>query len=379
MVLGIIEDFSSDVSLDAELTQMPSNGIYLNSGVNPLITVNNLLSFLPFYDITLTAWDETKTYNVYSTTRQKTDLVTYQSKTYQSIKASNLTNIPDETDSEYWLETNSDSLKIKMFLQKVTDRVYRELNLSKRLIENQFIFEVGENTVTLPNDYAGWVFEPRGSDYVTITLNQISFQKSGTTPVNLYVLNQSKLVDTLTITPSNGIVDFKDLNYSFNGKGAWSFVIDSTEVIVNNGVVSPLKYNGFVCYTTSGIGDTPTSAVYSNGQTSNGLGFNVSVSLNSQTYIDNNINSLANFVRATFELMALEMMFYNSETRSNRDSKNIQASKQDIGFEIKSLEGNTVAKRFQQELSKAKNAISKTFDTQLFVDSSDLEIEIESI
>lgn len=379
MVLGIIEDFSTDVSLDTELTQLPENGIYLNSGVNPLITVNNLLSFLPFNDIVLNAWDYATIYNIYSKTRKKTDLVTYDGKFYQSIKGSNLNNVPDESNSEYWLETNFDSLKIKMFLQKVTDRVYRELNLSKRLIENQFIYEVGENEVMLPNNYSAWVFEPKGSDYVTITLNQISLQKQSTTPIDLYVVNQGILKDTLTITPSNGIVDFKDINYSFNGKGKWFFVIDSTEVLTNSGIISPLKYDGFVCYTATGIGSTPQNAKYSYGQSANGLGFNVSVSLNSQTYIDNNINSLANFVRATFELMALEMMFYNSETRSNRDSKNIQLNKQDIGFEIKSLEGNTVAKRFQQELSQAKKAISKSFDTQLFEDSLDLEIEIDSL
>jgi len=101
--------------------------------------------------------------------------------------------------------------------------------------------------------------------------------------------------------------------------------------------------------------------------------------MNSKTYIDNNIDSLDNFVRATFELMALEMMFYNSEIRSNRTSKDIQINKQDIGFEIKSIEGNTVAKRFKNELHLAKKAISKSFDTQLFVDSSDLEVDVDSI
>lgn len=379
MVLGIIEDFSTDAILDKELTQIPSSGIYLNSGVNPLITVNNLLSFLPFFEISLDAWDSAKTYGVYATTKNKSDLVTYDNKIYQSIKATNLNQNPTVSNSQYWMETNFDSLKLKSFLTKVTDRVYRELNLTKRLVENQYLYEIGENAVTLPNDYAGWAFEPKGSDYATITINQISLQKTGTTPVNLYVLNQGKLIDTLEITPSNGIVEFKDLNYSFIGKGKWQFVIDSTEVITNSGVVDPLKYNGFVCYTENGIGNTPETAVYSKSQIGNGLGFNISVSLNSQTYIDNNINLLANFVRATFELMALEMMFYNSEARSNRDSKNIQINKQDIGFEIKSTEGNTVAKRFKDELYQAKKAISKSFDTQLFVDSSDLEVEIDSI
>jgi hypothetical protein len=376
MILGITEDFSTNITLDAELTSLPSSGLYLNSGVHPSITVNNLLSFLSFEDITIADWDIATTYGIYSQTKKKSDLVSYNGKIYQCILANNGLQ-PDENADE-WLETNLDSLKLKNFLSKVEDRVYADLRLTKRLINNQFIYNVGKVENLLPNDYSAWIFEPKGSDYVTIKLNQVSIQKSGTTPINLYVINQGVLVDTLTITPSDGKVEFKDLNYSFSGKGKWIFAIDSTEVFTTTSYVDMLQYDGFVCYTASGIGGSAESATYMDSIIGNGLGFNVSVELNSQLYIDNNISSLGNFVRATFELMTLELFLNNSENRGNRNQQ-IQMDRDNLIAETKSLDMNTVARRYNNELAIARKTIAKTFDTQLSVEISDFEIDETSI
>ena len=233
MRYGFTEDFSSQVVLDAELTALPDSGLYLNSGVHPSITINNLLSFLSFEEFEFPTWHTDTTYGKYTDTRKRTDIVKHTGKLYQSLVANNQGNNPDSSPEE-WLETNLESLKIKNFILKVEDRVFSDLRLTKRLINNQYIYNVsGRSEVLLPNDYCAWVFEPKGSDYVTITINQISIQKSGTTPLNLYVINQGVLIDTLEITPSDGIVDFKALNYSFKGKGKWIFAIDSTEVYLS--------------------------------------------------------------------------------------------------------------------------------------------------
>lgn len=376
MILGISEDFTTSVSLDAELTSLPQSGLCLNSGTHPSITIDNLLEFLSFFEPTFSNWNNTTTYTNYSVSKKRTDIVKHQGKIYQSLKIANLNKEPD-TNSDFWLETNLESLKIKNHIDKIKDKVYSELNLTKRLINNQFIYNIGTNVVQLPNDYSAWVFEPKGSDYVTFRINQISFQKLGTTPVNLYVINQGVLIDTLEITPSNGIVDFKELNYTFTGKGKWIFAIDSTEVIGTNAYIDPLKFNGFVCYTASGIGNAPETANYSYGNTSNGIGFNLSVFLDSTIYIQNNLNELANFVRATFELETLKMFLHNSNNRSNRN-QTIQLDKDMLIAETTSLDMNTVAKRFQDEKRKALRIMDRTFDTQL-VDDSDFEIELNSL
>lgn len=384
MILGVSEDWSSNVVLDAELTALPESGLCLNSGVHPSITIENLLEFLSFTEVEFADWTDNVTYSVYSNSRKRTDIVTLEGVIYQSLKANNLNNSPDEEDSIYWLATNLESLKIKNHIYKVQDKVFSELKLTKRLINNQFIYNINPNTqeqslVQLPNDYSAWVFEPKGSDYVTIRLNQISFQKLGTTTVNLYVINQGVLIDTLEITPSNGIVDFKDLNYSFKGKGKWIFAIDSTIVISNPSYVDPLKFDGFVCYTATGTGNEPETAIYSNGTTGNGLGFNISVFLDSSDYIENNINELANFVRATFELETLKMFLHNSNNRSNR-AQTIQLDKDALIAETKSLDMDTVAKRFQDEKRMAVKAMQKTFDTQLVQeDESEMEVTYGSV
>lgn len=363
MTLGIAEDFTSNVPLDNELTAVPSNGLYLNSGVHPSITTANLLAFLPLLDLVIAPWDSETAYGIYANSRNKSDLVMYDGIIYESISTDNEGSQPDES-TEDWLATNIESLRLKSFIQKVKDKVLSDLKLTKRLVNNQYLYEVGRNESQLPNDYCGWVFEPKGSDYISIRLNEVSFQKSGTAPVNLYVINQGVLIDTLTITPANGTVNFKRLDYAFKGKGKWIFAVDSTEVFINGNAVDPLKYDGFVCYTTSGSGASPEAASYNYGSTDNGLGFNVTAFLDSESYIENNLDELGNFVRACFELSALQMYLSNPNNRSNREQL-IQMDANTLLFETKDLSADTVVKRYHDEKKRALRTIEKTFDTQL--------------
>lgn len=381
MILGISEDFSTDVVLDAELNEASSSGLNLNSGTHPSITVNNLLAFLPFYDITLAEWVNSVTYSKYSESKKRTDLVKVGEVIYQSLQNANLAKDP-ETETAFWMQTNIESLTLKAFISRVQDKVYADLNLTKRLVNNQFIYEVGKYDFTLPNDYAAWVFEPKGSDYLSFTINQISLQANTTSDVNLYVLNELSdvcvLVDTLILKPNNGLFELKELKYKFSGKGRWIFAIESQSIKSNQGVVDPLLYDGFVCYTAAGIGLTPETAEWSDQTTGNGIGFNISVVLDSQLYIENNIDNLANFVRSTFELMSLQMFLHNSGNRSNR-SETIQADRELLIAETKSLEMNTIARRYESEKKEAKRLIDKTFDTQLSGDDDEFTIELSSI
>ena len=377
MILGIAEDFTSSVTLDSQLVSIPSNGIYLNTGVNPSITTGNLLSFLPNLDVTFDNWSNTKTYSDYTKSRNKKDLVKHTGKVYQSLKDNNLNHDPDSSP-EYWLETNIESLRIKSFLDKVKDRALSTLNVTNRLVNNQKIYSISKQKQQLPNNYCGWTFEAKGSDYTAFRLNQISLQKDGTTPVDLYVINQNELVDTLSITPSNGKVSFTDLGYSFKGDGQWHFVIDSTEVYSDGEVVDPLKYDGFVCYTCSGIGESPEAADYSISQFNNGIGFNITVYLDAQTYIENNINEFGSFLRATFEYMCFELFYHNSNNRSNR-AQVIQMDDKLLHYNLFNLEDNTVARRYENEKKQAIKLLSKTFDTQLSSDLDAFEVEVTSV
>lgn len=377
MVVGILEDFTSDTVLDSELLAVPTSGIYVNSGGHPSVTVNNLLEFLPNTFNGISAWSATTTYGKYEETRKRSDLVVLDDVIYQSIKADNLNNSPDAPGTTHWIETNIESLVLKNHIHSTMDRVKTELNLVKRLVNSQMLYEVGRYETTLPNDYAAWVFEPKGSDYVSFRINRISLQKKSTTPVNVYVVNQGVLIDTLSVTPANGRLQFQELGYSFSGKGKWYFIIDSTDVLVDGGAIDPLAYDGFVAYTATGTGDAPETALFNDGVRGNGLGFDISVYLDPSEYLSSNLQGMGSFIKAAFDYLTLQTFLHNPNNVSNR-AQRIQMQDDILIAEAKGMEGDTVAKRFHSERKKAVSRIEKTFDTQLN-DNEDFEIEYATV
>ena len=377
MVLGISEDFSSLVQLDSQLKSIPTSGLYLNSGVHPSITLDNLLNFLPSLPFTFTAWSGATTYGVFLDSRNRTDIVSFNDKIYQSIKTSNLNNSPNEGGSTYWLETNMESLRLKLFVEQVKDRVYSDLSLTKRLVNNQFLYENSKNVRTLTNDYHAWVIEPKGSDYVSFRINQISVQKDGTTPVDVYILSQNTLLDTIQITPNNGELVFRDTDITLSGKGAFKIAIDSQEVYANNVTIDPLKFNGFVAYTAIGTGGAPETATYTYNTFGFGVGLNISAYLDATVYINNNLKDIAGLIRATFELMTFEMFLHNANNASNRGQR-IQLNNEMLLAELKDMQNETVVRRYHRELKRVKGIMQKTFDNQLN-DHDGIEVKIGSI
>tara|TARA_R110000823_G_C15940214_1_gene500387 strand:+ start:1910 stop:3061 length:1152 start_codon:yes stop_codon:yes gene_type:complete len=382
MILTIAEDLTSLVSLDTQLTAIPNSGMYLNSGVHPSITVNNLLSFLPNLDITFTAYDAGVTYGKYEDSRKVGDIVLYNSVVYQSISTTNTGNTPDSSATQ-WLPTNIESLRIKTFAYSSEDNALKRLRLTRRLIDNQYLYNVAEPTENpisqlLPNDYAAWVFEPKGSDYVKIRLNQGALQATTATPQSLYVINQGQLVTTLTLNPNvDGRLEFEDLGYTFYGKGKWIFAIDSQVVLRNGSTIDPLKYTGFVAYTATGSGASPQAADYSFSNNGNGLSFNVSAFLDADIYKTNNLLDFGNYIQVAWELDVLNMYLHNSNNRSNLTERT-QLDKQMLIAETKELEAESVLKRYKSEKKEAFKMIERTFDNFLMDDDEDFEIQISS-
>lgn len=382
MLLGIAEQFTSTTDLDSQLTAVPTSGMYYNSGVHPSINVDNILHFLPNVDFTFADYVAGATYGKYSDTRIKTDIVTYNSLVYESLVTSNTGNTPDSSPTQ-WLETNIESLRLKAFIQSVEDRVLSDLNLIRRQVDSQYLYNLVEQNsqltaTTLPNDYAAWVFEPKGTDYVEFEINQMALQATTDTPQSLYVINQGQLVTTLTLNPNaSGRLEFEDINYTFSGKGIWIFAIDSQDVLVDGGSIDPLKFDGFVAYTATGIGGTPEGATYSFGSNGNGLSFNVSVHLSPTQYVTNNLKNFGNLLQAGFELEAFKMFQMNAHNRSNRQER-IQMTDQLLSIETRELNHNTSAKRYHDAKRKAISQIEKTFDRKLSENDDELEISISS-
>lgn len=364
MILTFAEDFTSSVTLDAQLVGTSESGLYLNRGVLPILTVDNLLSVLPSLDYTFTAWSSLTTYNKFDTTRKRSDIVLYQSKVYQSIADTNLNETPSSSTT-YWLETTIESLRIKAWLWTVQDNLLSQLSLHRNLVENQYIYNVGETDVTLSGNFHGWAFEPKGSDYVKIKINQIALQANTDSDVNLYVVNQNTLLTTLVLHPNNGKLEFEELGYTISGKGRFLFLIASQSVKTGSAFNDILKYDGFVCYPVVGIGSTAATSTYSIADTGNGLNFNVSAYTDSSQYVTNNLVHFARAFQSQAEMDFIQMLRFNSNTRTNNIERIIGADKTYLDFQTAEINGNTVARKYSQEIKLAKESIDRTFDRML--------------
>lgn len=373
MLLGIAEDFTTDnVTLDSQLTTITGGGLYLNSGTHPSITLRNLLAFLPDIDITFDTYDNSKTYNVYETSRSREDIVTDGTDLYQCIQTS--TGNPT-SDTDYWLKTNIDSLRLKNFIYQVKDRVITELNLQKRLIDNQYLYSIGDSAYTPTEDYFGWAIQPKNSDYVRLTVNQMAIQATTPAALDVYVVNQGQLIDTISVSATNS-VSFQEVDYSFYGKGIFYFLVDPVEVKKDDTFIDICRYDGFQAYTVTAQGSSFSDLDYTINSSDNGIGLNLTATLDSSVYVQNNLSYLAKFVRTTFELMTFELFLNNSNSRSNVDER--QQNRKMYITELKDTKSDTIIKRFYAERKKAFNAMEKTFDSHLS-DSDELEITTTSL
>lgn len=365
MNLTFAEEFSSTISLDAELIATPDSGLFWNRGVHPLVTVDNILNLLPSESFTFTAWNELTTYTKFETSRKRRDVVTLSGNIFLSKTNANLNNSPvADTETDAWLPTNIESLRIRAFLWTVDDNFSNVLNLTRKLIENQYIYNLGEDLKTLSNDYSGWAFESKGSDYVKIRINQMSLQADTTDPVTVTVVNQGSVQTTFTLNPNNGLLEFEDVGYTISGKGRFLFVFPSQDVYTNNAYNDPLRYDGFVCYPVNGIGASPQAATYSDNSESNGLNMNVSAYMDSSVYVTNNKIDFSKFLQAQFEYDFLRMSLHNSNVQSNRQERNVTSEREQqlLATELMSLDMNTVARNYQHEKTEAIKIINRTFD-----------------
>ena len=362
MILTFAEDFSSTTVLDSELIGKSDSGLYWNRGVHPILTTDNLVSLLPITDITFSDWSASAVYTNFSESRSKSDIVTVGGILYQSLQDANENNAINDTD--YWLPTNIESLRIKSFIWSVEDNMKSALSIERKLIENQYIYNIGDNYRTLLG-YNGWAFEPKGSDYVTIRINEMGIQADGTTPLPIYVINQGRLIDTLTLTPDDGYLSFERNDYEIQGKGVFYFIFDCGDglSVKGDGYNDALKYSGFTCYPVSGSGESPESVDYTPTSLGNGLNFNVSAYLDSSIYLENNKIDFAKMLQTQMEMDFIKTLTMNTNVRANRNERALGDGVMNLlateGF---NTELNTIARKYNSVLKEFKASINRTFD-----------------
>lgn len=360
MNLTFVDDYSSEIVLDTELTGTPLSGMYFNRGVHPLITLDNIINHLSLKTIIFSAYAAGTTYNNFMTTRLKSDIVTSAGKTYQSIADANIGNTPSSSPTK-WVETNLESTKIKTEIFKSEDALISDLNLTRKLVENQSIYNIGESAVTLGGNFSGWAFKV-DSDYVKLRINKMALQTSAT-PINIFIINQGVLLQTISLVASS-VLSFKDVGYTFPGKGIFYAVFASQTVKASSESVDPYKYRNFTCYPVQGIGATAAGSEYKI-SSCNGLNFNVTVYADSTEYIRDNMIDFSKALQARFELDMLGLFYNNPNIVVNGNTRNIEKTSVFLGNlynEIMGIEGETVRKKYKRTVQEALESISLTFD-----------------
>ena len=369
MLLGFVNDLTSDKTLDAQLLAVSDSGLIINSGVHPSITIDNLLHFLSDKKITPADYVAGAIYSKFEDSRLLTDIVMDGGIMYESLSDPNQGNTP-ATSTDDWLVTNIESLRIKVFLNTVLDRVKSDINLLRRQLDSQYLYNLIEQnrdiTPSTPSgDYVGYSIEAKGSDYTGFTINQVALQATTATQQNLYVINQGQLIETIVLNPNaEGRLVFENIDRTYSGKGMFIFAIDSQDVLKDGGWLDPLKYDGFVPRTVSGTGDTPEDAIYSFGTGGNGLSLNITAHFEPSVYVEKNLKNFGKFIRSCFELQALTMFRTNANNRSNLQERT-QMNEDQLKIEVMSLEHNTSASRYEAARKEAVSMLDKTDDREI--------------
>lgn len=364
--LAFLNDLTYDGLLDTELSAVKSSGLYVNSGVHTNITVYNILETLAKSKIAFKPYDVNFSYGEFNSSRNSGDIVEDSGKLYQSIVSENVGN--PLTDVNSWLETNEDSIRLKVFLFKVRDRLNADLGLIRKPVANEYIYDSTTHgrleDFSIPNDYAALILEPKGSNYIKFRINQVALRANSTNPVEIKVVNQGRVVDTFNVTPNNGLLEFQEIGAVLEGQGRFMLVFPSQSIKRGNSFTDMHKYSSFTLSTAVGTGVNPESAEYGTINSDIGLGVNLSTFVDSGVYLENNAPEFAQYVRSTFEYMCFELFLHNGGMRRNEVQRTLFDPKF-LEFQLTSLQGDTVVSRYRAALKKASERMSNVLDKQL--------------
>lgn len=356
--------------LDSDLTGVSKSKRYFNTGVHPLITLENIEAMLPVLsDYTITAYAVGTTYDDYNTSFSLTDVVLEDSKYYISIDSANIGN--DVTDTDYWKETTLMSLILKDKIRTSIEIVLSELITPNFIEENVYMFRVGDNTDDLienTDKIVGYRIMPTSSDHLQFLISQIGLNFESNETIELKLYNQNKLISTFSVDAESNYFVWKDideLEISSN-TGAWYLLYDQTTLtgraIGNNTVfytcmdkyasITPFEIDSVDNLATIDDGDLTYDRTY-------GLNLNFSVSYDMTQFITQHMRQLAECFQRQFEYDILNLFYYNPDAQVCLKERNINYNAEKILFEIKSFEGNTVAMNLRSAYKRMKATIAK--------------------
>ncbi len=189
--------------IDTDLTQSTSGQYFQQE--HPLLTIDNIYVNAPnFSDYTYIEWVTGNTYSF-------GDIVVVSQQLYRCIATSSFTSsTPPPSDTTNWVETTSFSAWL---FTKTEDAILKAVQsvlttdkiktMSHSLMSSRFLVDsTNSKTDTIDNeDYlVGFEISPIRSNGVTIKLNRIGIQTTGSATVTIYIWHSSQLSPVYSIT-----------------------------------------------------------------------------------------------------------------------------------------------------------------------------------
>ena len=359
---------SSASVLDSDITGVSKSNRYFNSGVNPVINLENIEAMLPVLSNYLIGdYSIGAIYGNYNSTLSIGDVVLENSKYYISIASANIGNAV--TDLSYWKETNLMSLILKDKIRGSIETVITDIITPNFIEDSVFMYRIADTEDDLIENtgkLVGYRIKPNSSNHLLFIINQIGlfFEEDESIEFKLY--NQNKLVSTFSVSSTAKCFEWNDISQIdiTSNSGAWYLLYDQNQLtgraIGNNTNFYNCMYKyaditPFEIADISGITDIDSSNL--SFSKNYGLNLNFSISYDLTNFVKQHLAQFAESIQRQFEYDMLTVFAYNSNIVSHRTERIINVEK--AFLELKSFDGDTVVSKLVSSKKRLKTSLGK--------------------
>ena len=380
---------SSTSVLDSDLTGVSKSKRYFNTGVHPVLSIENIEAFLPLLSgYTIADYAAGTTYTNYNTTFSLDNVVTDSSKYYISVVDANVGNAV--SDTAYWKETTLLSLILKDKIRSSIEVVISDLIVPNFIEDNIFLYRIADKTDDLienTSKLVGYRINPVSSDHLLFIINQIGLDFEGVETIPFKLYNQNTLVSSFSLDSTANYFNWQDITQIeiTSNTGAWYLFYDQDDLtdhaIGKNTVFSNYmyKYANIAPFEIDSVADlvdfSDADLIYDRNY---GLNLNFSISYDLTSFIKQHMLQFAECFQRQFEYDILSMFAYNPDAQSELRERNIDFDK--ILFELKSFEGDTVIVKLKSCYKRLKSTLSKLgYKDNAFAENVDDNFEVYSV
>lgn len=351
-----------------ELTGASKSNRYFNTGVHPVLNIENIEAFLPVLSgYTIAAYSASTTYGNYNATFSLSDIVSSGGKYYISIASGNLNKLV--TNTAYWTETTLLSLILKDKIRSSIEVVISNLITPNFIEENVFAFRIAntaDDLIENTSKLVGFRINPVSSDHLLFVINQIGLHFEETETITFYLYNQNKLVSSFDLSSTANLFEWKDMTELeiTSNTGAWYLFYDQDELtgraIGNNTVFYDRMYKyanitPFEIDSLTDLSDIDESRLMYD--KNYGLNLNFTISYSMTNFIKQHLVQFAECIQRQFEYDIISMMAYNPDVQICARERNINS--ENLMFELKSYEGDTVIKKLSAAYKRMRSTLQK--------------------